>query len=171
MRYRARRVPCRAEVTILRAGGAPEPGELRDVSLLGGRLAGVAGLSKGDEVRLEAAGSVRSARVCWSRDTLAGLLFGEPLSLRDLRALAGQAGMALAAVPGGSASPQQPWTGRVRAGGQSPSGPAPTALPFGARRTPAARAAAPRAAEASRYARIEAAIASSFAASQPAPMR
>ena len=92
MRYRARRVPCRTEVSVLRSHGPAVPAEIRDVSLSGARLAGVAGLSRRDPVRVEILGRWREGQICWSRGPLSGLLFDAPLSGRDLAALAGEAG-------------------------------------------------------------------------------
>ena len=91
MRYRARRVPCRTEVSVLRSHGPAVPAEIRDISLLGARLAGVAGLSRRDPVRVEILGRWREGQICWSRGPLSGLLFEAPLSGRDLASLAGEA--------------------------------------------------------------------------------
>ena len=108
MMFRSRRVPCRTKVFLLRPDGTRAAGELHDVGLSGARLSGVPDLAGGDDLRIDCAGRVRTARVRWLRGTAAGLLFREPLSRRELRALAGAAGSALAASTshdGPSASP------------------------------------------------------------------
>ena len=98
MTFRARRVPCRTAVSLLRPDGTRAVGELRDVSLVGARLTGVTALGLGDRVRLAVLGRVRTARVRWCQGEAAGLLFEEALARRELRALAGAAGTALAAT-------------------------------------------------------------------------
>ena len=98
MTFRARRVPCRTAVSLLRPDGTRAVGELRQVSLVGARLTGVTELGIGDLVRLAVLGRVRTARVRWCQGEAAGLLFEEALARRELRALAGAAGTALAAT-------------------------------------------------------------------------
>ena len=104
IQYRARRVPCRTRVVLRRDDRTRATGELRDVGLMGARLAGIPDLARGDQVVVDLLGRERAARVRWARGQMAGLAFTVPLTPRELEALAGAAGRALAS---GGASPSQ----------------------------------------------------------------